>query len=75
MSENVESVLAGLVTIRDFAEQVARRPRTITRWLAMGLPAVRVGQTPMIDPARARLWLEQGGAAYKKLRPSQRGRR
>lgn len=72
MSENV---LAGLVTVRDFAEQVARRPRTITRWLAMGLPAVRVGQTPMIDPARARRWLEDGGAASRNMRPVRRGRR
>jgi hypothetical protein len=55
-----QSVTAGWVTIPQFARDIDRSQRTVLRWVARGMPVIRVGATPYIDPAKARDWFEAG---------------
>jgi len=61
----VQSVTAGLQTIPQFARDVEKGERTIRRWITLGMPVIRVGATPYIDPAKARAWFEAGMPAPK----------
>jgi phage terminase Nu1 subunit (DNA packaging protein) len=70
-------LLDGLIDRKELARQSRRTERTVSRWIADGLPVkLRVGNEPYIDPADARRWFENGGATSQRLRPQpRRGRR
>jgi hypothetical protein len=55
-------VTTGWQTIPQFASDLGRTPRTVNRWIGLGLSCavVRIGRTPMIDPIKARIWFEKG---------------
>lgn len=55
-----QSVTAGWMTIPEFARDINRTPRTVRRFIDRGMPVIRIGSTPYIDPLRARKWFEDG---------------
>jgi hypothetical protein len=64
-------MLAGWLTVSDFAGQIGRGARTVARYIGQGMPCIRVGRSVYIDPLQARAWFEAGCPPPK---PS-RGRR
>ncbi|MGH7054934.1 MAG: hypothetical protein ACREFK_11505 [Stellaceae bacterium] len=60
MSYNPEDVLGGLMPLSAYAEAIRRQPRTVSRWISRGLPIVRIGQEPFIDPVKALEWFGAG---------------
>jgi len=55
-----QSVTAGLMTLAQFAADIRKGVRTVRRYVDRGLPVVRIGSTPYINPLTARAWFEDG---------------
>ena len=53
----VASVLAGLLTRASLSDELRKSERTLIRWEHAGMPVIRVGMTPLYDPAAVRAWL------------------
>ncbi len=71
----VASVLAGLLTRDQLANQLGRSERTVIRWEHAGLPVIKLGMTRLYDPAKAREWLlthERRHDVPKRGRPANR---
>jgi hypothetical protein len=59
MSE-IPSVTAGWMTPDQLAADIKRCRRTVARWVARGMPVVKIGASLYIDPAEAREWFRAG---------------
>jgi hypothetical protein len=59
-NDSVLPVTVGLQREEEFGVTVHRKPRTIKRWIGMGMPVIKIGSSNWIDPAAARAWFEQG---------------
>ena len=70
------SVLAGLLSRDQLAQQFGKSERTVIRWEHAGLPVIKLGMTRLYDPAKAREWLltheRQHGAVPKRGRPARK---
>jgi len=65
-----QSVTAGWRTVPQFANDINKTERTVDRYIARGMPVIKVGATPYIDLAKARAWFEAGMPPPKPtLRP------
>lgn len=53
-------LLAGKMTIEDFGAAVGRAPRSVRRWISLGLPVEGRGSLLLIDIQEARAWLAAG---------------
>lgn len=47
-----------MLNVKDFAIHMKVSTRTVRRWLALGMPYVRVGQVIRIDMDNAMGWVE-----------------
>jgi hypothetical protein len=53
------TVLDEFLKVEDFARDIKRHPRTVSRWMRQpnGLPYTQLGKTPLIHGPTARQWL------------------
>lgn len=57
----------GLAAVDPFAVAIERSPKRVRQYIAEGMPAVHIGQTPYIQIAGARDWLiERFGSRPKR---------
>ena len=66
------SVLEGLLTREQLAQQLACSERTVIRYERAGMPFIAFGMIRRYDPPRVREWVlsqERGHAAPKRGRP------
>ncbi len=72
-TQDVPSVIAGLLPRARFADDMGCSERTVLRWEHAGLPVIRIGMTRLYDPASCRAWLmthEHRHDAPKRGRPT-----
>lgn len=62
-------VLEGLQPRPEFRSDINRSERTVSRWIAKGMPVTYVGREQFIDPIKARAWIDAGGLLPANLRP------
>ena len=67
-----EKVLEGFAPVDDFAAAIDKTPRTVSNYIARGLPVMYVGRTPYVWVAKAPDWLR--AQKMRDLEPRGRGR-
>jgi hypothetical protein len=65
-------VFDGLAPVEDFAAAIDKTPRTVSNYIARGLPVLYVGRTPYVRIDAARDWLR--ARKTRDLDPRGRGR-
>ena len=56
----IPSVTAGWMTLEQFAADIGKGMRTVRRYVDRGMPVIRVGASPYVDPQAVRQWFAAG---------------
>ncbi len=58
MDDTKQIVLGGLIPLKKYVAALDRSERTGQRWVSLGMPVVRIGQEPFVDPPAALEWFK-----------------